>query len=276
MKSNLFTRILVALLFGPPLLVLSYLGKVYFLILILFLILLALWELGDIFKLKGINTPRIPLLVFGLSIGLASYFTYEDNLLLIIFFSLLYIGFFQIITQGPSKAVSNISSFMFSLIYVSVLFSFLVLIRELPGEMNTDYQVGGLWIIFILFCVWLSDTLAYFIGAPLGKHKLCPRISPKKSVEGFVAGLSGSVIAAIISHYTFLSFVSLVHLLILSVIIGIAGLAGDLVESSFKREVNLKDSSNILPGHGGVLDRFDSLLFVAAPVYFYLKFIIYR
>jgi phosphatidate cytidylyltransferase len=95
-------------------------------------------------------------------------------------------------------------------------------------------------------------------------------------VEGFFAGLSGSVIAAVISHYTFLNFISLAHLLVLSVIIGIVGLAGDLVESSFKREVNLKDSSNILPGHGGVLDRFDSLLFVAAPVYFYLKFIIYR
>ncbi len=276
MKSNLLTRVLVALLFGPPLLVLSYLGKVYFLILVLFLILLGLWELSDILKLKGVNLPRIPLLVLGLIIGAASYFPCKENLLLIIISSLLYMGFFQIITQGPSKVLTNLSSFMFSLIYVPVLFSFLVLIRELPKVANLDYQVGGLWIIFILFCVWLSDTLAYFIGAPLGRHKLCPRISPQKSVEGFFAGLSGSVIAAIISHYTFLNFVSLAHLLILSIIIGIVGLAGDLVESSFKREVNLKDSSNILPGHGGILDRFDSLLFVAAPIYFYLKFIIYR
>jgi phosphatidate cytidylyltransferase len=276
MKSNLLTRVLVALLFGPPLLVLAYLGQLYFLILVLFLIMLALWELSDIFRLKGTNLPRIPLMVLGLLIGAASYFPYEENLLLIIFSSLLYIGFFQIITQETEKAISNISSFMFSLIYVPVLFSFLVLIRQLPKAVNLDYQVGGFWIIFILFCVWLSDTLAYFVGTSLGKHKLCPRISPKKSVEGFFAGLSGSVIAAIICHYTFLNFISFAHLLILSVIIGMVGLAGDLVESSFKREVNLKDSSNILPGHGGVLDRFDSLLFVAAPVYFYLKFIIYR
>jgi len=164
---------------------------------------------------------------------------------------------------------------MFGLIYVPFLFSFLVLIRELPKVVHTDYRVGGLWMIFILFCVWLSDTLAYFIGSALGKHKLCPGISPGKSLEGFFAGLAGSVLAAILSYRIFLDFVSMRDLLILSLIIGLVGQVGDLMESSFKREANLKDSSNILPGHGGILDRFDSLLFVGPPVYFYLKFVVY-
>jgi len=275
MKNNLLIRVLIAILFGPPLLILAYLGKLYFLILVLFLTLLGLLELNHIFKIKGIDLPKVPLLAFGLLIGAVSYFGAPYGLLLVIFLSLLYAVSFQIVVRGTDKAVLNISSFTFGMIYVPLLFSFLVLIRELPRAVNIDYRVGGLWIIFILFCVWLSDTLAYFIGSPLGRHKLCPRISPHKSVEGFLGGLSGSVIAAIISHYTFLNFVSLLHLLILSIIIGMVGLLGDLVESSFKREANLKDSSSILPGHGGILDRFDSLLFAAPPVYFYLKFIIY-
>jgi phosphatidate cytidylyltransferase len=242
----------------------------------MFLILLALSELSSILKIRGIDLPRIPLFICGLLIGGASYFYYELNLLLIIFSSLIYVSFYQIVTKGTEKAIPNISSFMFSLIYVPLLFSFLIMIRELPSTLNIDYQVGGLWIIFILFCVWLSDTLAYFIGAPLGKHKLCPQISPKKSIEGFLAGLFGPILAAIFSYHIFLGFVSITDLLFLSLIIGLIGQVGDLVESSLKREANLKDSSNILPGHGGILDRFDSLLFVGPSVYFYLKFIIYR
>jgi len=276
MKSNLPIRVLIAILFGPPLLVLSYLGKIYFLILILFLTLLALLELSHIFKISGIELPRIPLLAFGLLVGAVSYLDAEGTLLLVVFSSLLFAAFSQIVTKGPRKAILNIGGFMFALIYVPLLFSFLVLIRELPKGLRIDYQEGGLWIIFILLCVWLSDTLAYFIGAPLGKHKICPGISPGKSWEGFFAGVAGSALAAVFSHQIFLDFVSMRHLIILSLIIGSVGQVGDLVESSFKREANLKDSSNILPGHGGILDRFDSLLFVAPPVYFYLKFIIYR
>jgi len=275
MKSNLPTRILVAILFGPPLLILSYLGALYFLILILFLTLLALLELSYIYKIKGMDLPKVPLSVFGLLIVAFSYFQVRDALLLIIFSSLLYVSLFQIVTRGTRQAISNISSFMFGLIYVPVFFSFLILIRELPRTVNIDYRMGGLWIIFILFCVWLSDTLAYFVGTPFGKHKLCPGISPGKSVEGFAAGIAGSALAAILSHHFFLGSVPLGDLFILSLIIGSVGQVGDLVESSFKREANLKDSSSILPGHGGILDRFDSLLFAAPAVYLYLKFIIY-
>jgi phosphatidate cytidylyltransferase len=276
MKSNLPIRVLIAVLFGPPLLILSYLGKIYFLILILFLTLLALLELSHIFKIKAIELPRIPFLVFGLLIGAVSYSNAEGSLWLVIFSSLLFAAIFQIIKKGTQKAILNIGGFMFGLIYVPFLFSFLILIRELPKAMHIDYRVGGLWVIFILLCVWFSDTLAYFIGAPLGKHKLCPRISPGKSLEGFFAGVAGSALAAVFSHQIFLDFIAMTHLIILSLIVGLVGQVGDLVESSFKREADLKDSSHILPGHGGILDRFDSLLFAAPAVYFYLKFIIYR
>ena len=275
MKSNLPSRILVALLFGPPLLILSYLGKLYFLVLIVFLTLLALLELIYIYRVKGVNLPRIPLLIFGVLIAGTSYFHVPDVLLLIIFSSLLYVSLFQIVRRGTRQATSNISSFMFASIYVPFLFSFLVLIREMPRTLNIEYRTGGLWIIFILFCVWLSDTLAYFVGSSLGRHKLCPGISPGKSVEGFVAGIVGAVVAAMLSYHFFLGSVPLTDLLILSLIIGSVGQIGDLMESSFKREADLKDSSRILPGHGGILDRFDSLLFVAPAVYFYLKFVIY-
>jgi phosphatidate cytidylyltransferase len=196
--------------------------------------------------------------------------------LLIIFSALLYVSLLQIATRGTKQAILNMSSFMFGLIYVPLLFSFLILIRELPHQANIDYRTGGIWIIFILLCVWLSDTLAYFIGTPWGKHKLSPQISPGKSVEGFFAGIAGAALAAIFSYHLFLDFVPLANLFILSLIIGLVGQVGDLVESSFKREANLKDSSGILPGHGGILDRFDSLLFVAPAVYLYLRFVIYK
>ena len=243
--------------------------------LIIFLTLLALLELSHIYRVKGVNLPRIPLLFFGLLITVAAYFHIRDFLLLIVFSSLLYVSLFQITSRGTRQAISNISSFMFALIYVPLLFSFLVSIREMPRTLNIEYRTGGLWILFILFCVWLSDTLAYFVGSWLGRHKLCPGISPGKSVEGFVAGIAGAALAAILSYYFFLGSVPLTHLFILSLIIGSVGQIGDLMESSFKREADLKDSSSILPGHGGILDRFDSLLFVAPAVYLYLRFVVY-
>lgn len=127
-------------------------------------------------------------------------------------------------------------------------------------------------IIYILLMIWANDSFAYLIGKNFGKRKLFESVSPKKTIEGFVGGLIFTAITAfVISYYS--DLFSRMHWIILSILVGVLGTVGDLVESRFKREVKIKDSGNIMPGHGGMLDRLDSLLFVAPFVYLYIYFL---
>jgi phosphatidate cytidylyltransferase len=124
--------------------------------------------------------------------------------------------------------------------------------------------------VFIL--IWANDTFAYLVGKTWGKHKLLERISPKKTREGFIGGLLGSlVIAAIISQYIY--SLELIYSLLLAVLVCVGSTIGDLIESKFKRVANVKDSGKLLPGHGGVLDRLDSIIFVAPLAFLFYKII---
>lgn len=274
--KNLLTRVLVAIFFVPLLLLLSFLGKLYFFSFIELLIFLGLLEFSKIAKKSGAEIPVAFLIGIGLLVGFFSFFSGEKNLLGLLFLAFLLVGFYQLFRAEVEKIGLNIAFFICGLVYVSFFFSYLILIRQLPLSLGIEYKIGGLWIIFILASVWLCDTLAYFIGLPLGKHKLLPKVSPKKSLEGAIGGILGAILGGFLSYYLFLNFIPLFHLLIISLIIGIFGQIGDFVESSFKRGAGLKESSFIIPGHGGILDRFDSLLFVSPLVYYYIKFIIYR
>lgn len=274
--KNLLTRVLVAIFFVPLLLLLSFLGKFYFFFFIELLIFLGLLEFSKIAKKSGAEIPVAFLIGIGLLVGLFSFFSGEKNLLGLLFLAFLLVGFYQLFRAEVEKIGLNIAFFICGIVYVSFFFSYLILIRQLPLSLGIEYKIGGLWIIFILVCVWLCDTLAYFIGVSLGKNKLLPKVSPKKSLEGAIGGVLGAILGAFLSYYLFLNFISIFHLLIISLIIGVFGQIGDFVESSFKRGAGLKESSFIIPGHGGILDRFDSLLFVSPLVYYYIKFIIYR
>lgn len=141
------------------------------------------------------------------------------------------------------------------------LFIYFYLLRSLPE--------GWIWLVFMLVTTWASDTTAYFIGKRWGKRQLAPTLSPGKTLEGGIGGLLGSV--ALAGGFAFVySFLPLAHLLLLGLMVGIAGQVGDLVESAFKRQAGVKDSGRLIPGHGGVLDRFDSMLFTAPLVYYYV------
>jgi phosphatidate cytidylyltransferase len=118
----------------------------------------------------------------------------------------------------------------------------------------------------LFVAIWACDTFAYFVGKSIGKHRLFERVSPKKSIEGALGGLAGAVLAFLAVYYFEWYNISLELSLISGLIVGTFGQFGDLVESWFKRDAGIKDSSHILPGHGGILDRFDSLIFVA-PVF---------
>jgi phosphatidate cytidylyltransferase len=129
------------------------------------------------------------------------------------------------------------------------------------------------WLVmFVFLSTWACDTFAYFIGRKWGKKKLIPRLSPGKSVEGSIAGFAGSTIIALLAGTAI--HIPIIHSLFLGMIIGVLCQAGDLVESAMKREIGIKDFGAILPGHGGVLDRFDSLLFTSTATYYYACFLL--
>ena len=136
------------------------------------------------------------------------------------------------------------------------------------------YTEAGYLIISIFASIWVCDSAAYFIGSALGKHKLFPRVSPKKSWEGAIAGFIFAVVTLIAARELLLDILSLTDAVIIGILIGIFGQLGDLVESLLKRDAGVKDSSSIIPGHGGIFDRFDSILFTVPIVYLYFYFFI--
>ncbi|WP_429080228.1 phosphatidate cytidylyltransferase [Brassicibacter mesophilus] len=146
-------------------------------------------------------------------------------------------------------------------LYVPFFISHISLLRE------SKY----IWLVFIT--AFATDTFAYFIGVKFGKRKLCPKLSPKKSIEGSIAGVVGSLIVTIAYAYIFkLNHIAILS--ILSIICSIMAQIGDLTASRIKRIAGIKDYGNIMPGHGGVLDRFDSILFTAPIVYYYITYFI--
>lgn len=158
---------------------------------------------------------------------------------------------------------------LLGIIYVVILFSFIPLVNG---------KVGGAHLVWLIFIgSWLADTSAYYAGRYLGKRKLCPKISPKKTIEGSIGGFVGSTIGCGIFGILVQSFVpgvAIIHYFLIGALCGIMGQFGDLVASSVKRYVGIKDYSNLIPGHGGILDRFDSILFNATVVFYYLTFIV--
>ena len=275
MKSNLLIRVLIAFTFGPLILYLTYLGGIPFLILIEIFIILGLWEFLYLAGVKDFHVPKWIILLLGAFMGISAYL-WGEQIMVYFLLAVLYLTAFVFILKGRTTGTtSDLSVSLFSLFYVSGLFSFLILMRELPSKFGTEYKIGGVWIIYLLLCIWSCDTFAYFIGLPLGRHKLSPAVSPKKTVEGFFGGILGAVAAAFFSYYVFFSSAGLNHLLVIASFVAFIGQIGDLTESLFKRDAQVKDISKIIPGHGGILDRFDSLLFVSPVVYYYLKIFVY-
>jgi len=162
--------------------------------------------------------------------------------------------------RETAAAVSQMSLTMFGVFYVSLFFSYLLLLHAGAS--------GPALILFLLCVTWGGDAAAYFVGTWMGRHPLCPRISPKKTIEGAVGGLLGSVATALLCRALFLKDPAVPAILVAGAGINIMNQLGDISESLLKRAFGIKDSGAIFPGHGGVLDRIDSILF-AAPFFYY-------
>ena len=152
--------------------------------------------------------------------------------------------------------------------------SMFILLQQL-GYDGQGGHLGGYAVLTVFIGVWSCDTLAYFIGSAIGKHKIFPRVSPNKSWEGSLSGLVGAVIAMmLIIRANWLPGLDMWDAIALGLITGVAGQVGDFAESLVKRDVGVKDSSNLLPGHGGAWDRLDSVLFAAPLSYLYLTLVV--
>jgi phosphatidate cytidylyltransferase len=158
-------------------------------------------------------------------------------------------------------------------LYVGFLFSSFVLLRGTPGRIIVKpfgAADRGAWLmLYAAMCVWATDTSAYFVGRAVGRTPLAPKLSPGKTVEGAVGGLVGAMVVG--AGFGFWIHLPWYHSLAIGLVAGIAGQIGDLFESALKREIGVKDFGHIMPGHGGVLDRVDSLLFVIPLAYLYLR-----
>ena len=181
--------------------------------------------------------------------------------LLVVLFGLIILFSFS----DVRSAAGDVALLIMGMLYVPLLLGHLVLLRELPD--------GIPWVFLLMVIVMGGDTGAYYIGCSFGRRKLYPAVSPNKSVEGALGGLAGSIIGAFIAKATFFPALTAADCLATALVLGLLGQLGDLFESLLKRSFGVKDSGMIVPGHGGILDRLDSILFAAPAAFYYAWFI---
>ncbi len=274
----LLKRTIIALIFIPLLIFFILWGGVAFLGLVCAIIGVSLFEFYQGMRKK----ERAPFLIEGILLGLlipvSVYLWGEGILQLILTFSVFFLFLRQFLKFETRQAFINISLTLGGILYISLLFSYVLILRNNPSLVQAsslkgiNSLTGARLVLTVFFVTWMADTSAYFIGKKWGRHKLFPQFSPYKSLEGLVGAVLVSCIAMFISRL-WLGF-SLVHTLILGISVGIIGQIGDFFESMLKREIKIKDFGKILPGHGGVLDRFDSLLFTIPFFYYYIKYLL--
>ena len=270
-KNN--SRTLINLIGIPLLLGIIYLGEIYFTTLIFISIFISTMEFNEMCKKKNINIQLMWIYLFYTLIFITHFISFEiirvENIELLCIL-LIVICLSEVFRFKP-KPLENIGSSIFIIIWVGLFLNYIVLIRLIPDH-------GMILTLVMFLSVWLCDTAAFFFGSKFGVKKILPTISPKKTWVGTVSGF----ISVLIFNFILLKSNIFMHLnynftisdvFIFGLIFGVIGQIGDFVESMIKRQFNIKDSGTILRGHGGFLDRMDSLILVAPCYYLYLQFV---
>lgn len=261
-----YSRIIVALIFIPFfVLLVRYLPPYAFFILILSAIILGQYEFYSILSKDGIQPSKI----IGIPLGaLSAFLFYRGDVSVINLFII--VGIFLVtITRLISKrdikkAFADVSITFFGIFFLAWLMGYQIMLRNL--------EEGRDLILLLYAIIWVGDSAAYFIGNNLGRHKLAPVVSPKKTWEGAIAGLIAGLCMAFIAKFSFFYLLDYMDCLVLGSGLSLLGQLGDISESMFKRGGEVKDSSRLIPGHGGILDKMDSLLYSSPALYYYYKF----
>jgi len=261
----LYKRVLSGLLFLPIFYLFTWkLPTAYFLGLVMGAAILGQYEFYRMAEARGIR----PAAFLGSALGALVVFDAYRPLVpaagaFLLAACLLAVMVVRLFSSRPVEgAIEDVSATFMGIVYVALLFAFQVSIR-----MGSD---GKQWLVFLYFIIWASDIGAYSIGIPFGKHRLYEKISPKKSIEGLLGALVASAGMALLCQWWFLPSIKTSVVVGVALALAAAGTIGDLVESLFKRAAGVKDSGTMIPGHGGILDRMDSMLFAAPVLYYYL------
>lgn len=272
--SSVAKRLIASAIYIPCLIIIAKRGGLYYVALIDIMILVGLWEFYKMMEAKGLRPYKAIGIISGIVLSWYIFFqqgVYANFFLSIIFFLIMTL---ELARKEKGLAVYHISVTIFGVFYVAWLGSHLILLRELPHLKGLDYSLGFSYVIVVFAMTWCYDSGAFFIGSKFGKHKIFPAISPGKTLEGAIGGIAFSIIGILIARWLVAPYLSIIQAVGLALITSVVGQLGDVVESMIKRDVKIKDASETIPGHGGALDRFDSLLFTAPLIYYFFKYFI--
>lgn len=269
MVSSHIKRWITALVAVPVLFTLIYVGSYpVFSALIAAAILLGMHEYNGLVFGEGHRWEKAEGLIIAFLIALSFYLGDLQLVMAVIVFSVLIVFFtYTARISQPAFDILPVAKVVFGFLYIPVMMSHFILIRNIPRQ-------GVLWIFFILFLAFSGDVAAYYVGRTWGRGKLLPLVSPGKTVEGTAGLCAGSIIGCVAFQQLFFPALPVVHAAFIGFFGSVIGQLGDLCESAIKRASGFKDSGSLLPGHGGILDRLDCLIFIAPFVYYYKIFII--
>lgn len=255
--KGVIRRETVALVLLPALyLYIMKLSEGYFFALLVAIVVVALAEFCGFYKAPSLLTIEVAFFS-----GLYLYSVYKgQNLLLHIILTMtlaLMVSRLFFLKRGPSGALKDLAPVFVGFFYITFLSQFALLIRAKGPE----------WILYLFATVWGADSLAYYLGKTFGRRKLYPAVSPKKTVEGAFGSILGGVLASVVMKYLLVD-ISMESAILGGLSLGFGSMLGDLTESMFKRDAGVKDSSTIVPAHGGILDKIDGVLFCCPVVYF--------
>ena len=280
--SNSVKRILTAVIAVPVIYIIILLGGLLYLLFILGIILFSQLEYREILRSRQIPNG-VSGTVFSVLTGISAYIGFITMNLV---FTLSVLVILVLCLRGNERvdALRKMGGTIFGLVYIGLLLSHAILLRDLQEIRVIDNYAlnnqglsdpGFFFVVFAVACTFIHDTAAYYTGVMAGRHKLAPGISPGKTIEGTIGGFIACIITGLVVNFLFGDPLSSDWTVALAIIISFAAILGDLVESAIKRGAGLKDSGFIVPGHGGVLDRFDSLIFVF-PVTYYIALVYYK
>ncbi len=233
-------------------------NRVYFMLLIGVIAFFAQYEFLSMYNVKF-----IPKCSFSIISPVPSYLVYQNDHLPLSVIILTFSGilFFRLFfKRSPKSALMDISAFWVGFIYISVLLSYLLRLRA----------IDTVWLVYLGAIIWGSDACAFYIGNAFGKKKLYEDVSPNKTVIGAFGAVSGGVLISLLLRNIFRIDMTLREMVVLGLILAVIGIIGDFIESMFKRDAGVKDSSHFIPGHGGILDKIDGILFSAPVLYYFL------